>query len=398
MQVLFISYDGMTDTLGQSQVLPYLVGLSQLGYQITIVSAEKKENFEKRKDIIEQITQNASIDWQYIFYTKKPPIFSTLYDVYRLKKKVKIICKEKNIKILHCRSYISALIGLALQKKMQVKFLFDMRGFWADERVDGGLWNLKNPLFRKVYHFFKEKEKQFIQKADYIISLTHEAKKEIESWHLKEKHNIEVIPCCVDINVFDYQKTSHIPKNKDFTISYLGSLGTWYMLPEMIDLFKVIKEKYVNAHFLLITPDSPTLVEEEISKKNLDKKDFTIQSAERKEVPQLLAKSHLNLFFVKPAYSKKASSPTKMGEVLAAGLPIIANTNVGDNQYLFEKYNCGVLLDEFSTKEYNNITNQIEKILTIPKENLKNIAEEYFSLEKGIRKYANVYRFLIEKK
>ncbi len=397
MQVLFISYDGMTDTLGQSQVLPYLVGLSKLGYQITILSAEKKENFEKRKETIKAITFKANIDWQYIFYTKKPPILSTLYDVIRLKSKAKDICKQKNIKILHCRSYISALIGLVLQKKLGVKFVFDMRGFWADERVDGKIWNLKNPLFKTVYNFFKTKEKQFIQKADYIISLTHNAEQEINSWNITRTNKIEVIPCCVDIDVFDYQHFKHIPKNEKFTISYLGSLGTWYMLPEMIALFKHIKKKYTEAIFLLITPDNPNLVYEEVEKNDLNKKDFIVQFAERKQVPELLAQSHINLFFVKPAYSKKASSPTKMGEVLASGLPIIANTNVGDNQYLFEKYNCGILIDTFSEQEYDNITHQIECLLTISKENLKNIAEEYFSLDKGIEKYAAVYRALIEK-
>lgn len=41
-QVLYISYDGMTDPLGQSQVLPYLVGLSKEGFQFTLVSCEKR--------------------------------------------------------------------------------------------------------------------------------------------------------------------------------------------------------------------------------------------------------------------------------------------------------------------------------------------------------------------
>jgi hypothetical protein len=70
MQVLFVSYDGMTDALGQSQVLPYLLGLSKKGYNITILSVEKKEVFEKRKNIILEIVQKNNIDWQYIFYTK----------------------------------------------------------------------------------------------------------------------------------------------------------------------------------------------------------------------------------------------------------------------------------------------------------------------------------------
>ena len=49
-QVLYISYDGMTDSLGQSQVIPYLKGLSKKGYQFTIISCEKKENFEQNKE------------------------------------------------------------------------------------------------------------------------------------------------------------------------------------------------------------------------------------------------------------------------------------------------------------------------------------------------------------
>ncbi len=31
--ILYISYDGMTDPLGQSQVLPYLKGLAKKGYK-----------------------------------------------------------------------------------------------------------------------------------------------------------------------------------------------------------------------------------------------------------------------------------------------------------------------------------------------------------------------------
>ena len=41
MRALYISYDGMTDPLGRSQVLPYLQGLSERGHEITLLSCEK---------------------------------------------------------------------------------------------------------------------------------------------------------------------------------------------------------------------------------------------------------------------------------------------------------------------------------------------------------------------
>ena len=43
IKVLYISYDGMTDPLGQSQVLPYLEGLAKKNYAITLISFEKEE-------------------------------------------------------------------------------------------------------------------------------------------------------------------------------------------------------------------------------------------------------------------------------------------------------------------------------------------------------------------
>lgn len=79
-----------------------------------------------------------------------------------------------------------------------------MRGFWADERVDGGLWKLKNPIYSMIYRFFKQKEKDFLQYSDGIISLTNAAKTEMMRWNLPEVNaeKIDVIPCAADFDLF----------------------------------------------------------------------------------------------------------------------------------------------------------------------------------------------------
>ena len=201
INVLYISYDGMTDPLGQSQVIPYLIGLTKSGYSFTLLSCEKEENFQQHQQKIQQILSENNIHWQPISYTKKPPVFSTIYDVFRIIKHAKKLHREKQFSIVHCRSYIAALVGMKMKKQLGVKFIFDMRGLWADERVDGKLWNLKNPLFLLVYNYFKKKEKAFLEHADYTISLTQNAKDELHSWkHIQHQPiKIEVIPCCVDL-------------------------------------------------------------------------------------------------------------------------------------------------------------------------------------------------------
>src|SRR5690606_6417417 len=119
-----------------------------------------------------------------------------------------------------------------------------------DERVDGKIWNLDSKVYKTIYNYFKRKEKEFLTKSDYTISLTSNGKREIESWDTidQEKVKIKVIPCCVNLDLFDPSKISLTEKqtlkkslnlNEDaFILGYVGSIGTWYMLPEMLDYFK----------------------------------------------------------------------------------------------------------------------------------------------------------------
>ena len=318
-QILYLSYDGMTDPLGQSQVLPYLCHLTKNGYQFTLVSCEKKDRYLQNKTIIEKICAENNIDWQPIFYTKKPPVLSTIWDIYKLNKKVKQLHKKKQFQLIHCRSYITALIGLAFKQKKGISFIFDMRGFWADERVDGNIWNLNNPVFKKVYAFFKQKERDFLEHADQVISLTENGKQEMLSWNIPHltPAKISVIPCAADYELFslaDDEKRAKAKQNlelsnTEFVLSYIGSIGTWYMLDEMLDFFKELIAVKTNAKFLFITKDCPTFILDKCEGKGISKTAILVRSSSREDVPEYVNTSNASIFFIKPVYSKKASSP-----------------------------------------------------------------------------------------
>jgi UDP-N-acetylglucosamine:LPS N-acetylglucosamine transferase len=213
----------MTDPLGQSQVIPYLTGLSAKGFKIDLISFEKKKPFASGETGVREIFKKNNIQWHPVTYTKSPPVFSTVWDIFRMKSKARALHKKNNFKIVHCRSYIPAFAGLLLKKKYGVKFIFDIRGFWIEERIDGKLWNLSNPFYKQVYNYFKKKEKEFFSMADYIVSLTHKAKEEILSWKNlnRETLNIEVIPTCADMKLFseaavDTKLRSDFKQNLEF--------------------------------------------------------------------------------------------------------------------------------------------------------------------------------------
>ena len=398
MNVLYLTYDGLTDPLGQSQVLPYVVGLNKKEIRFTIISFEKPAIFNQQKNVIKNSMTKNNIDWIPLRYTKTPPFISTFYDIYKLKRTIKKEIRNDNISLLHCRSYIAALIGLWAKKKYGVPFIFDMRGFWVDERVDGKIWNINKWHYKKVYNFFKKKEKKFLQESAYTISLTESGQKEIKHWELPFQSPIKVIPCCVDEKVFNVDSNKNIEvdigiSKDDFVISYLGSIGTWYMLEEMLDFFNELLVKQNNAKFLFITKDEKSVILGKAKHKNIPLDKIVVVSANREKVSSYLKLSSFSIFFIKPVYSKKASSPTKMGEILNLGIPIICNSGVGDVDIIMNEVIPELLVTEFSSKEYIKIIDALLKS-NIDTDKLKSVAIKYFSLEKGIDNYFDVYKMV----
>ncbi len=396
----------MTDPLGQSQVLPYICGLSKKGYAFTLISFEKPARYDLHRKEIEQICTANNIEWMPLIYHKSPPILSTLYDVYMMHKTAVQLHKKNSYKIVHCRGYISALVGLKLKQKFGVKFLFDMRGLWADEKVDAGAWDLKSPIFEKIYNFFKLKEKDFFLQADQTVSLTHAGKEEILSWSYMQNRpdNITVIPCCVDTSLFAKEKlnTGRIKEwkeklklnNDTKLVSYLGSIGTWYMLEEMLDFFKVYKTNFTDAKFLFITHDEHDKIKTEAFNRGLAN-DIIIQAGKRNEVPELLSLSDFSLFFIRPTYSKVSSSPTKQAEIMSLGIPLICNKGVGDTDAIVQENGAGVAISEFSKNSYQKAIDSLSQA-NFDKNNIAHQARQKFSLSYGVQEYQSIYLKIIE--
>jgi glycosyltransferase involved in cell wall biosynthesis len=399
-KILYISYDGMTDPLGQSQVLPYLTGLAKAGYRFTIVSFEKKDRFEKNKDLITKITTDAGIQWEPLSFTTKPPLLSKLYDMLRMRRKVFSLQKKESFDMVHCRGYITADLGLILKRKFGVKFFFDMRGFWADEKKDGGAWDQKSFLFRQVYKYYKQKETQYISEADCIISLTEAGKKEIMKW---EGYNatipLPVIPCCADMDLFSVVSGEQKKKSRSLlgiengklVLSYLGSVGAWYMLEEMLLLFRQLKKKYADAVFLFVTHSDPSIIISKVKELGLNEKDIIITEASRQQVPEYIKASDINVSFIKPVYSKLSSSPTKLGEVLAMGIPVIANSGVGDVEEVIRQSGGGAIIHHFNEMEYEKVVEKIPKLRAAHPLEIRNNISGIYDLNHGIEMYKQAY-------
>lgn len=404
--ILFISYDGMTDPLGQSQVIPYMKGLSKRGYSIFILSCEKPAAYEQGKAIIAATLEGFDIKWFPVKYTKNPPVLSGLWDTQKLKSKASWIHKHYGIDLVHTRAGTPALIGLWLKEKYRIKFLNDIREFYADSRVEGGMWNIKNPLYRFIYNYFKRNENKAIEFNDGIVCLTHTGKAIITEWkEYKSQIPIEVIPCSVDLDLFDPKKIDSVEKEKfsadlgisegDVIFSYLGSIGGWYLTDEMMQFCSMVSKKIPRAKFLFISPLAHESLKALAVKWGIPSEKFMVKHGKRAEVPVLLSLSHYSFFFIKPCYSKQSSSPTKHGEIMAMGLPVITNAGVGDVANIIKKYNSGIVLSDFSVEAFSEALKEIDLNTLAPATVIRDAANEYYSLDLAIDKYNSMYQKIL---
>jgi glycosyltransferase involved in cell wall biosynthesis len=404
-KVLYISYDGMTDPLGQSQVIPYLKGLRKMGYRFCLVSAEKKGKFIQKGAAIQKELSENNIEWHPVHYSNNLPGISAFLTYNRLLKKAWQLQREEAFHIVHCRSYIPSLIGLQMKRKLGVKFIFDMRGFWADERVEGGIWNLSNPLYKKAYRFFKKKEKEFLQESDAIVSLTTSGSNEIIARKDLQpvSKKVNVIPCCADQDLFsqDHFDTNQQQqwsaklgiKANSYVLCYSGSMGTWYMLEEMVQFFQCLLNYQPAAIFLIITPDEPATIYEAALKYGIDKSKLIITSAQRAEMPYLISLCNASVFFIRNTYSKKASSPTKLGEIMSMGLPVVCNAGIGDVDEIVRTMHAGIVIDILDRAHYDLAAKQLLET-SFSKTAIAAAANTHFSLKKGVDSYRKIYETL----
>lgn len=402
-KVLYISYDGLTDPLGQSQVLPYVAYLSKHGYNFTIISFEKQARYEKERHIIEAIAKGSNINWLPLSFTARPPVVSKIYDRHRMWQTAVSLHRKEKFDLVHCRSYVAAEMGLRLKKKFGIKMLFDMRGFWADEKVDNGQWNLRKPFYRSLYKHYKKKEKEFLVEADAIVSLTKAAKDYLLQQSQYKNLAIEVIPCCADLEHFNYHRVeanevqelrSSLGIDQDTKVmTYLGSTGGWYMTREMLLFFKALLEVSPSYRMLVLTKDDPQKFKDEATGLGIQAEKIIVTYSDRKRLPVFIALSNFSIFFIRNTFSKTASSPTKHAELMGMGIPVVCNA-IGDTGNIIAGTGTGMVVNEFDNKSLKDAISGLKGLEKLDKENIRKCAAEYFDLEAGAKKYLGLYTAL----
>ena len=397
--VLYISYDGLLEPLGQSQVLAYQERLAE-NHKTFLLSFEKPDDWtdvEARKAIGQRISA-AGIHWCPRLYHKRPSALATAYDILVGILVGLWLILRRRIGVVHARSYVPAVMALVLKKLTGVKFVFDMRGFWADERVDGGLWPAGGRLF-KVAKWF---ERQFLTNADCVVSLTEAAVKEMRTFPYLQGRmpRFEIITTCADLELFQTGEPTSVglPPSRPFTLGYVGSVGVWYLFDETLRFFKLLRERLPDARLHILNRGGHDYIRERLTALNIDPAAVQLEAANHEGVARAMRAMDAGVFFIKPLYSKMASAPTKLGEFLGCGVPCVGNSGVGDMASILENEEVGVALSSFDEVAMRAAIDRLLQLTQTAgiKARCRDVAMRHFSLDEGVRRYQAVYDSLGE--
>ena len=390
-RILYLTRNGLLEPLGQSQILPYMKGLSSIA-SITLVSFEKPADSDDLQALssVQCQCQRSGIRWIQLRFRSKPRPWAPALAILQLG----LVALWQSLQLrkpelVHARSYVSAAIALLLNRLIRVPFIFDMRALWPEELITAGYLRRGSWLHRTLLNL----ERLCLRDASGVVSLTHAAVAYLKATYPRELkgQRLIVIPTCADLQRF--QPT----KDTDTDTLVIGCIGTvlsgWFLVDWLRAFFDAVARTDSTARFELISRDDPNSILQSLNPSPEWCDRLTVQAATPKEMPAILRRHTASVMFFTGGLSKLGSSPTRMAEVLGCGRPVVANPGVGDVEQVISQHRVGALARGSSVFEMDSCVEDLLALLQDPQlaQRCRSTAEELFSLEAGISSYRQLY-------
>ncbi|MCK0152836.1 glycosyltransferase [Alcanivorax sp. S6407] len=399
---IFVTNNGLLDHIGVAQVAPYLNGLACKGHQLKVVSVEQEpDSLESFNNEVSALFPSFGIQHFPVFLSGGiSRVLTRFINPWRIKRKLTRLVLSEQPEVIHCRSYMPLKTVLDVTRTLGIPFVFDMRGFWIDQRVEGGQWKSGSLFWKMVEVYFRRIEREAISRASVIVTLTNDAREVILKHPSYSGAKVVTIPCSVDQEAFRFDEGKRVEarkkigvNKKDFVLTFLGGGSSLYRKDVAFRLFQKLKSRGVSPKLLFIGTHDPELLIEEALQVSVDLEldDLICLKVPHAEVPDLLCASDVGLSLIIQSFSSKGVSATKVGEYLSCGLPVIANEGVGDIKSIITGRENGFVLSDFSDESIDECASLMAQGGFWDRSLVRESARKYFNLDEAISKYDEIY-------
>lgn len=364
----YLSFDSVTEGVGRSQITPYVAALAQQGMQIVLHTFEKHEPSVDDRTRLETL----GVDW-------KPHPFGGFGPAAGAKRVVRGAWFLRGADLVHARGDLPA----AAASIHRAPWIWDMRSMWTDQRIALGALKPGSPEERVL----RVIERRSSRTSSSIVVLARAAIGVMQDRFGGDvARKCSVVPTCVDLNRFSEKP---LPPTEPIKFLLLGTLNNYYDVPLMLRLVERFR-RTLPAQLNVIAPARTVWTEE------LQAAGAKITTAPPSSIPRNIHQHHVGLSVCRSnaGVSLRAAMPTKIGEFLASGRPVVANPGLGDMDEIVAEFRCGVVLAGSSEEQLDRCCAELLDLLydqELPRR-ARAAAVKHFNLDSAVDTLMDLYR------
>jgi len=368
-RLTYLTFDSLAEGVGSSQVTAYVERLPAYGFEVDLYSFEKGP----ATAAVEQRLRAAGVRWH-------PQVFGSGGSRGGSTRVLRGAWLVRRSPLVHARSDLaaaSAMLGSAR------RWVWDVRSFWADQRIELGALVAGSPEERALRFI----ERRAARGADAIVTLTDAAIPVLAARHgPAAAAKVTVITTCVDLHRF---APSPLPSTTPVQLLLSGTLNRYYDVPAMVRFAQALEARRPAVLRVLAPGRSPW--DEMLRRSGIE-----VGSADPSDMSDHVRAAHAGLSICRldAGVSLRAAAPTKVGEFLASGRPVVVNHGLGDMPALVTEWDCGIVVRGTDDASLDAAAEGLVRLLDDPETpaRCRRLAEEHFDLDRAVERLARIYR------
>ncbi len=399
-EILYLTQDGLLEPLMHSQVVRVVERLATMGWRYRIVSLEKARDLADERSVrdLRARFERAGVHWEFEPFDWSQSSRAAANNLGFLTSRAVELARSGRVRGIHARAYVPAVAALAAWNATRLPWVFDARGYWIDERLEEGRW-FTTPFRLGVARGL---EHQLFTTASGVVTLTELQAREVE--HRFKPLGPRPVRCITTLADFDdfvrrpASALTQVPLEQvaalrsKRVVAIIGSINSSYLVDETLDLARRILDTGPEMHLLVLSGQREEYARR-LAVLGVPETRVTILRAAHDAMPQWLSLVEWCLLLLQPnSIAKRASMPTKLGELFASGVrPIQFGCNEEVSGWV-KRAGSGLVLANVSPQTLDEVARLVasskadEAILATARARTK----DHFSLEAGAAKYAQL--------
>lgn len=324
--ILYVTQDGLLEPLIHSQVVRVVEALAARGWSYRILSLEKERDLADASKVraLHQRLDRVGVEWEPHPFDWSQSSRAAIANLGTLVRRTVSLARSGAIRGVHARAYVPGVAALAAWNATGLPWVFDARSFWIDERLEEGRW-FTTPLRLGVARGL---EHQLFSTASGVVSLTELQVREVEERF--KPLGPRAVTCVTTIADYDdfvrrpVAALQRVPPElverlaTRNVLAVIGSINRSYLVDETLSLASKVLARSPDAHLLVLSAQRDEY-ERRLAALGVPANRVTITRAEHDAMPEWLSLVNWCLLLLNPASpAKRASMPTKLGELFAA--------------------------------------------------------------------------------